>query len=143
MFTEPISHITDATLAAAFDEVFAELTKQGSISRCAVTENQAPGPLVAEEKDTLWRVAGVLEGPHGAGVDGGEGEGHTGLVAILHADVEKGSVSPDSCTTSPSVCSLLPLPVLTSTRPERQATLINAIHNYCCKGFPFIKSKLI
>ena len=87
MFAEPISHITDATLAAAFDEVFVELTKKGSTSRCTVTYSQTPGPLEAQEKDVLWRVAGVLEGLHGAGVDAGEGEGHPGLVATLHANV--------------------------------------------------------
>ena len=72
VFAKPISHVTDAPLVAAFDELFAELTKKGSTSRCTITDNPAPAPLVAQEKDTRQRVAGVRKGPHGAGVDAGE-----------------------------------------------------------------------
>ena len=122
MVAEPISHVTDTTLVAAFDEVFAELTKKGSTSRYTGTDNQAAGPLAATEKDTRWRVASVLEGPHCAGMDVGEGEGHTGLVATLYTDMEKGAASLHPCTTSSLVRSLLPLLDLTSMLPGRQST---------------------
>ena len=47
IFAEPIRDVKDATIIAAFDKVFTELTKKGRKPTFNVTDNQAETPLKA------------------------------------------------------------------------------------------------